>query len=45
MGGLGFGSAGTIEPQGNEADFHYGATPQGLLALRLIFGQRAACGT
>lgn len=24
-----------------ERDYHYGATPQGLLALRLIFGDRA----
>jgi hypothetical protein len=39
--GIGYGSAGTIQPAGDESDFHYGAAPQGLLALRLIFGQRA----
>ena len=41
LGGIGYGAAGTIAPQGDERDYHYGAAPQGLLALRLIFGQRA----
>ena len=40
LGGLGYGAAGTIHGSG-ERDYHYGATPQGLLALRLIFGDRA----
>jgi hypothetical protein len=43
LGGVGFGAAGTIAPVGDTAtgirDYHYGYTPQGLLALRLIFGQ------
>jgi hypothetical protein len=41
LGGVGYGAAGTINPEGTEEDFHYGAAPQGLLAFRLIFGQRA----
>jgi len=40
LGGVGFGGAGTNEFKG-ERDYHYGATPQGLMALRLIFGERA----
>ena len=45
LGGVGFGAAGTIAPVGSpalgERDYHYGYTPQGLLALRIIFGQAA----
>ena len=45
LGGIGFGAAGTIAPVGDVAtgirDYHFGYTPQGLLALRLIFGQAA----
>ncbi len=44
MGGLGFGAAGTTGGSG-ERDYHYGATPQGLLALRLIFGDRVMLDT
>ena len=40
LGGLGYGAAGTIHGTG-ERDYHYGATPQALLALRLMFGQAA----
>jgi len=40
LGGLGYGAAGSIENTG-ERDYHYGATPQGLISLRLIFGDRA----
>jgi len=40
LGGLGYGAAGTIHNTG-ERDYHYGATPQVLLALRLIFGESA----
>lgn len=39
LGGAGYGAAGNIEKTGNR-DYHYGFTPQGLLALRLIFGDR-----
>jgi hypothetical protein len=46
LGGIGFGAAGTIAPVGDVAtgirDYHFGYTPQGLLALRLIFGNAAA---
>jgi len=49
LGGLGFGAAGTIAPVGNpaegERDYHYGAIPQGLLALRLIFSDVAMLDT
>ncbi len=45
LGGVGFGAAGTIGGVGDPAtgvrDYHYGVVPQGLLALRLIFGQAA----
>lgn len=40
LAGLGYGAAGTIHGLG-ERDYHYGATPQALLAFRLVFGQRA----
>ncbi|MCX7171631.1 MAG: DUF3943 domain-containing protein [Proteobacteria bacterium] len=40
LGGLGYGAAGTIHGTG-ERDYHYGATPQALLALRLMFGETA----
>ncbi len=39
LGGVGYGAAGTIHPTG-ERDYHYGATPQALLQLRLMFGDR-----
>lgn len=39
LGGLGYGSAGTIRGVG-ERDYHNGITPHGLLALRLIMGNR-----
>jgi hypothetical protein len=41
LGGVGFGAAGVTET-GSNRDYHYGVTPQGLLALRLLFGDRAA---
>ena len=40
LGGLGYGAAGTIHGSG-ERDYHYGATPQALIALRLMFGETA----
>jgi hypothetical protein len=40
LGGIGYGAAGTIHGSG-ERDYHYGATPQALLALRLMFGETA----
>jgi hypothetical protein len=44
-GGAGYGIAGTIVPLDDERDFHYGVAPQGLLALRLIFGKLAMLDT
>lgn len=47
LGGVGFGAAGTttILPSTPEnavtRDYHFGLTPQGLLALRLLLGDRA----
>jgi len=41
LGGVGFGAAGVTQASG-ERDYHYGVTPQGLLALRLLFGDRVA---
>ena len=44
LAGLGFGAAGaTLNP--GARDYHYGATPQGLLALRLILGDRVMVDT
>jgi hypothetical protein len=40
MAGAGFGAAGTIPRADGQRDYHYGLTPQGLLALRFIFGRR-----
>ena len=40
LGGVGFGGAGTNPIRGRR-DYHYGVTPQGLAAVRLIFGERA----
>jgi hypothetical protein len=37
---MGYGAAGTIHGSG-ERDYHYGATPQALIALRLIFDESA----
>ena len=40
LGGVGYAAAGTINGPG-ERNYRYGTTPQGLLALRLIMGDRA----
>ncbi|MDD2580644.1 MAG: DUF3943 domain-containing protein [Desulfuromonadaceae bacterium] len=42
LGGVGFGAAGTTPTVVGDRDYHYGVAPQGLLALRLLFGNRAA---
>ena len=39
LGGAGYGAAGSIQRTGDR-DYHYGASPQALLALRLIMGNR-----
>lgn len=41
LGGLGYAAVGTINGK-NEQDYHYGVAPQGLFALRLIFGSKAS---
>lgn len=40
LGGIGYAAAGNVNQDG-EHNYHYGVAPQGLLALRLIFGGRA----
>ena len=45
LGGVGFGAAGVTPTPDGDRDYHYGVTPQGTLALRLIFGKRAALET
>jgi len=40
LGGAGYGAAGSIHRTGDR-DYHYGADPQALVALRLILGDRA----
>jgi hypothetical protein len=40
FGGIGYGAAGTVHPT-EERDYHYGGVGQGLLAARLIFGDKA----
>lgn len=44
MGGLGYAAVGTInsEDAGADRDYHYGVTPQALLAARLIHGNKWA---
>jgi hypothetical protein len=39
--GVGYAAVGTIHGTG-VGDYHYGVAPQALLALRLIYGERAA---
>jgi hypothetical protein len=41
LAGLGYGAAGTIHGVG-ERDYHYGMTPQVVLATRLLFSDKAA---
>ncbi|MDO8945934.1 MAG: DUF3943 domain-containing protein [Desulfocapsaceae bacterium] len=40
LGGVGYAAAGNVSQVG-ERDYHYGVAPQGLVGLRLIFGDRA----
>lgn len=42
LAGLGYGSAGTTRGIVGEKDYHSGLTPQGLLALRLIYRDRVS---
>ena len=40
LGGIGYAAAGNVTQVG-ERDYHFGVAPQGLIALRLIIGDRA----
>jgi hypothetical protein len=40
LGGIGFGAAGTETVATDGRGYHYGATPQGLLTMSLLFGDR-----
>ena len=40
--GMGYAAVGTIGGRVGEADYHYGIAPQALLALRVIFGEKAS---
>ncbi len=40
LGGIGYGAAGTVRAS-EDRDYHYGGAGQGLLAARLIFGDKA----
>jgi hypothetical protein len=42
LGGVGFGAAGKTPTPAGDRDYHYGVTPQTLLALRLLFGDSVA---
>ena len=41
LAGVGYAAVGTVNGTG-DTDYHYGAAPQALLALRLIFGDKAS---
>jgi hypothetical protein len=41
MGGIGYAAVGSVGST-DDRDYHYGAAPQALVALRLIFGERAS---
>lgn len=42
LGGVGFGAAGQTPAPIGTRDYHYGVTPQALVASRLIYGDRGA---
>jgi len=42
LAGVGYAGVGTLHGTQDQLDYHYGIAPQGLLALRLIFGDRAS---
>ncbi len=41
LAGAGWTAVGTIADAETDRDYHYGASPQGLLAIRLLFGETA----
>ncbi len=40
--GVGYAAVGTTRANASELEYHYGLAPQALLALRMIFGERAS---
>ncbi len=44
LAGAGYAAVGTVHGT-TDNDYHFGVTPQGLISLRAIFGDRAALGT
>ena len=42
LAGVGYAAVGTTRASASELEYHYGLAPQALLALRLIFGDRAS---
>ena len=42
LGGAGYGAGGTVDGSGSDKDYHYGLTPQALLATRLVLGRFAS---
>jgi hypothetical protein len=42
LAGAGYGAGGTVDGSGSERDYHYGLTPQALLATRVIVGKFAS---
>jgi hypothetical protein len=45
LAGVGYGAAGVTPAPSGDRDYHYGVTPQEVVALRLIFGDRVALET
>jgi hypothetical protein len=42
LGGVGWAAAGSLADSPDDRDYHYGVSPQGLLAMRFIFGDVAS---
>lgn len=42
LAGVGYAAVGTTRANASEIEYHYGLAPQALLALRMIFGDRAS---
>jgi hypothetical protein len=42
LGGVGYAAVGTTRANASELEYHYGLAPQALVAMRMIFGDRAS---
>jgi hypothetical protein len=42
LAGMGYAAVGTTHANASDLEYHYGLAPQALIALRLIFGERAS---